>query len=53
MTVIATDRKFKLVKYAKGYSVDFDDMPVAYYEDYQEALDKFERSIDNWYGDIQ
>lgn len=53
MTTVKHDRSYKLTKYTKGYSVDFDNMPYAWFDDYQEALDRFDTDRINWYGDIQ
>lgn len=53
MTTVKHDRDYKLIKYSKGYSVDFCDRPYAWYDNYEEAENRYDTDRINWYGDVQ
>lgn len=53
MRTVEQDRKYKIIQYTKGYSVDFDDMPYAYYDTYAEAKYRFDTDRMAWYGYVQ
>ena len=53
MTTVKHDRAYKLTRYAKGYSVDFHDMPYAWYDSLEEAEERYNTDRLNWYGDVK